>query len=121
MARVMMAVLKDDTELFEQFSDNESCSRRPTDMVFSMTYDTPAPWRVGPTVSPPGPCLRSPRSIRPAAAAPVGCRLGSGRSPRGGSVRDGAILQSLCRLRGSVGSESQWGRRFFSSPIVKDC
>jgi type I restriction enzyme, R subunit len=39
LARVMMAVLKDDTELFKQFSDNDSFRRWLTDMVFSMTYD----------------------------------------------------------------------------------
>ena len=40
---VMMAVLKDDTELFKQFSNNESFRRWTTDMVFSMTYDQPPP------------------------------------------------------------------------------
>jgi type I restriction enzyme, R subunit len=42
LGRVMMAVLKDDTELFKQFSDNESFRRWLTDTVFAMTYDTPA-------------------------------------------------------------------------------
>ncbi len=38
LARVMMAVLKDDTELFKQFSDNESFRRWMTDTVFGLTY-----------------------------------------------------------------------------------
>ena len=38
LARVMTAVLKDDTELFKQFSDNESFRRWLTDTVFSLTY-----------------------------------------------------------------------------------
>jgi type I restriction enzyme R subunit len=40
LARVMTAVLKDDTELFEQFSDNESFRRWLTDTVFSITYSS---------------------------------------------------------------------------------
>ena len=43
LARVMMAVLKDDTELFKQFSDNESFRRWLTDTVFAMTYAAPPP------------------------------------------------------------------------------
>ncbi|HWD40371.1 MAG TPA: hypothetical protein VG944_16095 [Fimbriimonas sp.] len=43
LMRVMMAVLKDDTELFKQFSDNESFRRWLTDTVFAMTYDAPMP------------------------------------------------------------------------------
>jgi type I restriction enzyme R subunit len=39
LARVMTAVLKDDTELFRQFSDNESFRRWLTDMVFGLTYE----------------------------------------------------------------------------------
>jgi type I restriction enzyme R subunit len=39
LARVMTAVLKDDTELFKQFMDNESFRRWLTDMVFGLTYD----------------------------------------------------------------------------------
>jgi type I restriction enzyme R subunit len=35
----MTAVLKDDTELFRQFSDNESFRRWLTDMVFGLTYE----------------------------------------------------------------------------------
>jgi type I restriction enzyme, R subunit len=42
LTRVMMAVLKDDTELFKQFSDNDSFRRWLTDTVFAMTYDAPA-------------------------------------------------------------------------------
>jgi type I restriction enzyme R subunit len=42
LARVMTAVLKDDTELFKQFSDNESFRRWLTDTVFALTYDRPA-------------------------------------------------------------------------------
>jgi type I restriction enzyme R subunit len=39
LARVMTAVLKDDTELFKQFVDNESFRRWMADTVFSLTYD----------------------------------------------------------------------------------
>lgn len=39
LARVMTAVLKDDTELFKQFMDNESFRRWLTDTVFSITFD----------------------------------------------------------------------------------
>ena len=39
LARVMTAVLKDDTELFKQFSDNESFRRWLTDTVFELTYE----------------------------------------------------------------------------------
>ena len=38
LARVMTAVLEDDTELFKQFSDNEGFRRWLTDMVFGLTY-----------------------------------------------------------------------------------
>ncbi len=41
LQRVMTAVLKDDTELFKQFMDNESFRRWLTDMVFELTYDQP--------------------------------------------------------------------------------
>jgi type I restriction enzyme R subunit len=44
LARVMTAVLKDDTELFKQFMDNDSFKRWMTDTVFALTYDRP---RVG--------------------------------------------------------------------------
>jgi hypothetical protein len=33
----MTAVLKDDTELFKQFMDNESCRKWLTDTVFALT------------------------------------------------------------------------------------
>ncbi len=38
LARVMTAVLKDDAELFKQFSDNDSFRKWLTDVVFSLTY-----------------------------------------------------------------------------------
>jgi type I restriction enzyme, R subunit len=41
LARVMTAVLNDDTELFKQFSDNESFRRWLTDTVFALTYKQP--------------------------------------------------------------------------------
>jgi len=41
LARVMTAVLKDDTELFKQFMDNESFRRWLTDTVFGLTYEAP--------------------------------------------------------------------------------
>ena len=41
LARVMTAVLKDDTELFKQFMDNESFRRWLTDTVFGLTYQAP--------------------------------------------------------------------------------
>jgi type I restriction enzyme R subunit len=39
LKRVMTAVLKDDAELYKQFSDNPDFRRWLTDMIFSMTYD----------------------------------------------------------------------------------
>ena len=39
LARVMGGVLKDDTELFKLFSDNEGFRRWLTDFVFSLTYE----------------------------------------------------------------------------------
>jgi type I restriction enzyme R subunit len=39
LARVMTALLKDDTELFRQFVDNESFRRWMTDTVFRLTYE----------------------------------------------------------------------------------
>lgn len=39
LARVMTALLKDDTELYKQFSDNESFKRWLADTVFSLTYN----------------------------------------------------------------------------------
>jgi len=41
LARVMTAVLKDDTELFKQLMDNESFRRWLTDTVFGITYERP--------------------------------------------------------------------------------
>jgi len=41
LARVMTALLKDDTELFKQFSDNKSFRRWLTDAVFDLTYQRP--------------------------------------------------------------------------------
>ena len=38
LGRVMTALLKDDTELFRQFADNESFRRWLTDTVFGLTY-----------------------------------------------------------------------------------
>ena len=49
LARVMNAVLKDDTELFKQFVDNGSFRRWLTDTVFSLTY------REGGKTNDPGP------------------------------------------------------------------
>jgi type I restriction enzyme R subunit len=37
----MTALLQDDTELFKQFSDNESFRRWLADMVFALTYGEP--------------------------------------------------------------------------------
>ncbi len=42
LGRVMNAVLKDDTELFKQFSDNESFRRWLSDSIFSVTYQNDA-------------------------------------------------------------------------------
>jgi hypothetical protein len=53
LGRVMMAVLKDDTRLFKQFSDNESFRRWLTDTIFSITYDTPPPGAAGKAAAPP--------------------------------------------------------------------
>ena len=39
LGRVMTALLQDDTELFKQFSDNESFRRWLTDTVFALTYE----------------------------------------------------------------------------------
>ncbi len=38
----MTAVLRDDTELFKQFVDNEGFRRWLTDTVFGLTYEAPA-------------------------------------------------------------------------------
>lgn len=40
LARVMTALLKDDTQLLKQFSDNESFRKWLTDTIFGMTYKT---------------------------------------------------------------------------------
>jgi hypothetical protein len=40
LTRVMTAVLKDDTELFKLFMDNESFRRWLTDTVFGLTYES---------------------------------------------------------------------------------
>ncbi len=45
LARVMNAVLKDDTELFKQFVDNEGFRRWLTDSVFALTYEAAGPRR----------------------------------------------------------------------------
>jgi len=42
LARVMTALLKDDTELLKQFWDNESFRGWLTDTVFGLTYERPA-------------------------------------------------------------------------------
>ncbi len=41
LVRVMTAVMKDDTELFKQFMDNEGFKRWMTDTVFGLTYERP--------------------------------------------------------------------------------
>jgi hypothetical protein len=40
LVRVIIGLMKDDTELFEQFSDNPGFKRWLSDMVFGETYDT---------------------------------------------------------------------------------
>ena len=40
LLRVMTALLRDDTELFKQFSDNPSFKKWLTDTVFSATYES---------------------------------------------------------------------------------
>ena len=42
LVRVMTSVMKDDTELFKQFMDNEGFKRWMTDAVFELTYEEPA-------------------------------------------------------------------------------
>lgn len=42
LKRVMTAVLKDDAELYKQFSDNPDFRRWMTDTVFLMTYENDA-------------------------------------------------------------------------------
>ena len=41
LVRVMTAVMKDDTELFKQFMDNEGFQRWMSDTVFGLAYDRP--------------------------------------------------------------------------------
>ncbi|MDA1189873.1 MAG: type I restriction endonuclease subunit R, partial [Chloroflexi bacterium] len=41
LIRVMTSVMKDDTELFKQFMDNEGFKRWMTDAVFGLTYEEP--------------------------------------------------------------------------------
>ena len=41
LARVIVGVMKDDTELFKQFSDNPEFKRWLTDTIFSVTYERP--------------------------------------------------------------------------------
>ena len=38
----MTAVMRDDTELFKQFMDNEGFQRWMSDTVFGLAYDRPA-------------------------------------------------------------------------------
>ncbi|MFM7199975.1 MAG: hypothetical protein ACKO6N_04225, partial [Myxococcota bacterium] len=38
LVRVIIGLMKDDTELFKQFSDNPSFKRWLSDMVFAETY-----------------------------------------------------------------------------------
>ncbi|WP_373500837.1 type I restriction endonuclease subunit R [Desulfococcus sp.] len=45
LLRVMTAVMKDDTELFKQFMDNEGFKRWMTDTVFGLTYGESASFR----------------------------------------------------------------------------
>lgn len=43
LGRVMTGLIKDDTELFRQFTDNDSFRRWLTDTVFRMTYSEQVP------------------------------------------------------------------------------
>jgi type I restriction enzyme R subunit len=43
LARVMLELLKDDTEVYKQFVQNPSFKCFVMDMVFGLTRDTPAP------------------------------------------------------------------------------
>jgi len=43
LTRVMLTLLKDDTEAYKQFVQNEAFRREVSDMVFKMTYDKYAP------------------------------------------------------------------------------
>ena len=42
LGRVIVEMMKDDTELFKQFSDNEGFSRWLKDTVFGLTYESGA-------------------------------------------------------------------------------
>ena len=42
LGRVMTAVLKDDTQLFKQFMDNDGFKRWMTDTIFRLTYEKKA-------------------------------------------------------------------------------
>ena len=42
LLRVMVSLLKDDTELFKQFSDNEGFKRWLADTVFGQTFEDKA-------------------------------------------------------------------------------
>jgi len=43
LGNVIIGLLKDDTELFKQFSDNPEFRRWLADTIFWATYDQPAP------------------------------------------------------------------------------
>ncbi len=43
LERVMLTLLRDDTEAYKQFVENESFKRFVSDMVFNMTFDSPRP------------------------------------------------------------------------------
>src|SRR6266404_5692936 len=43
LERVVVGLMRDDTELFKQFMDNESFRRWLTDTVFNLTYERPSP------------------------------------------------------------------------------
>ena len=43
LARVMAGVLKDDTQLFKYFSDDEDFSKWLSDSIFAATYERPDP------------------------------------------------------------------------------
>jgi len=41
LARVIIGIMKDDTDLFKQYSDNPAFKRWLADTVFNRTYDQP--------------------------------------------------------------------------------
>jgi type I restriction enzyme, R subunit len=41
LSRVLIGLMKDDTELFKQFSDNPEFKRWLADTIFSVTYQSP--------------------------------------------------------------------------------